>query len=287
MGKNVYQIVTDRIISKIEKAISTGEPMPWQRPFVYSNNSPRNFLTQKHYQGVNRLLLERGEFLTWNQICDLQKQNSKIHLRKGSTSTPIIYYNFVEKENADTGKTERVPYLRYYNVFSVEDVEGVEAHTPVHFEHGSCEDAERLFQSYIDREQIRLNVQYSNKACYSPLGDTITLPLRTQFRNSEAFYATAFHEAAHSTGSTKRLNRNILNHFGSGDYSKEELVAEMTSGLLMSYLHIETDFSETNNLAYMRNWLKALKDNTTWLVSAAAQAQKAADFIIGIPSGDN
>lgn len=93
--------------------------------------------------------------------------------------------------------------------------------------------------------------------------------------------STLLHEAAHSTGHEKRLNRNIRNRFGDEAYSKEELVAELAACILSGYLGFESDFSEKNSIAYMRSWLKALKDNVTWIVSASSQAEKAAEYIIG------
>ena len=99
-----------------------------------------------------------------------------------------------------------------------------------------------------------------------------------QFKSIEEYYSTAFHEAGHST--MKRLGRDVNGFFGDEEYSKEELVAEMTATMLLAHCGINTTNSENNNIAYMRSWLKALKDNTTWLVSACSKAQKATDYIL-------
>ena len=281
MGKNVHQLVTERIVAKIEKAIANNEPLPWQRPFVFDADCPRNYVTQQRYHGVNCLLLERGEFLTWNQICDLQKNNPSVHLRKGSSSFPIIYYNVTDKVDETTGEVKKSAYLRYYNVFSVSDVEGIDAHAPSEFNNQIDKTAEDLVMDYLNREHITLHSHYGGQASYSPSSDAITMPLVSQFKSPESYMSTLLHEAAHSTGHEKRLNRNIKNHFGDELYSKEELVAELSACLLMGYLGLETDFSEKNSLAYMRSWLKALKDNVSWIVTAASQAEKATEYIIG------
>lgn len=281
MGKNVHQLVTERIVAKIERAIANNEPLPWQRPFVFDSDRPRNYVTQQRYHGVNCLLLEHGEFLTWNQICDLQKSNPSIHLRKGSSSLPVIYYNVMDRVDDTTGEVKKSAYLRYYNVFSVADVEGIVPHTPQEFHNKIDSTAEELVIDYLNREHICLHSQYGKTAAYSPSSDTITMPLVSQFKSPEAYISTLFHEAAHSTGHEKRLNRNIKNRFGDEAYSKEELVAELSACILSGYLGIESDFSEKNSIAYMRSWLKALKDNVTWIVSASSQAEKAAEYIIG------
>lgn len=281
MGKNVYQLVTDRIIAKIERAIANNEPLPWQRPFVFDSDRPRNYVTQQRYHGVNCLLLEHGEFLTWNQICDLQKNNPGVHLRKGSSSFPVIYYNVMDKVDEVTGDVQKSAYLRYYNVFSVADVEGIEAHAPSKFDNEIDQTAEELVMDYLNREQITFNSQYGNQASYSPSTDTITMPLVSQFKSPESYISTLLHEVAHSTGHKKRLNRSVKNRFGDEAYSKEELVAELSACLLMGHLGIKTDFSEKNSVAYMRSWLKALKDNVTWIVSASSQAEKAAEYVLG------
>ena len=90
---------------------------------------------------------------------------------------------------------------------------------------------------------------------------------------------------AHSTGHLNRLNRaGVTNSckFGSHEYSKEELVAEFTAAFLMAYTGQEDDMSFKNSVAYLKNWSKKLMDNPTWAVSAAQQAQKAMDYILGM-----
>lgn len=101
-----------------------------------------------------------------------------------------------------------------------------------------------------------------------------------QYPIIEEFYSTIFHEAAHSTGASHRIDRKIKNTFSDESYSKEELVAEMTASMLMGHCGINTPTTEKNNIAYMRSWIKVLQDNVTLIVSASSQAQKAADYII-------
>ena len=285
MGKNVYQIVTERICEKIEMAIKNNEPLPWDKPWLWAN-APKNYLGSE-YRGINALLLESGEYLTWNQICDLQKHNKDIKLRKGCKKDIVVYFNFKEYEKEtinDKGEKvlelQKLPFLRYYTVYNIKYVDGVESKTEEKlFQHNPIEEAEAIFNGYTQAEKITVKHIKGDKACYSPLSDSITLPLMEQFKTIEEYYSTAFHEAGHST--MKRLGRNTKGTFGDTEYSKEELIAEMTASMLLAHCGINTASSETNNIAYMRSWLKALQDNTTWLVSACSKAQIATEYILG------
>jgi len=127
-----------------------------------------------------------------------------------------------------------------------------------------------------------------NKACYNPSKDAIHLPNQQTFHMPEEYYCTAFHELIHSTGHTSRIGRKSIlepTYFGSHEYSKEELVAEMGAAFLCGYAGIEQKTIE-NSAAYIQGWLKVLKKDKTMLVHAAAQAQKAADYILNRIGGE-
>ena len=130
---------------------------------------------------------------------------------------------------------------------------------------------------------MRVELEPSNEAYYSPSRDLIHLPELSQYQYPSEFYSTAFHEAAHSTGHEGRLNRVGLKKaaFGSESYGKEELIGEISSAVLLSTLHIESDHSVTNSTAYIRGWLKALQDDKRMIVFAAGQAEKAVKYILG------
>jgi antirestriction protein ArdC len=121
------------------------------------------------------------------------------------------------------------------------------------------------------------------KAFYSPAGDFVGIPNRERFTSEDEYFSVLFHELTHSTGSEKRLNRPTIteaNSFGSEEYSKEELIAEMGSAFLCGQAGI-AERTLSNSAAYLQNWLEALKNDRKLIVQAAAQAQKAADFILG------
>lgn len=288
MANKVYEIVTQRIIQKIEEAIKNDDVLPWQKPWRYSLNAPQNYVSGKRYKGVNCLLLDQGEYITYTQICELKKHNPSIKLKKGCKKEMVVYFNFSEYDIEKTdsnGKTvieqQKVPFLKYYNVYNINHVEGLESKVnDVIFEHNPIEQAQKIFDDYVKRENIKVNYKKGNKAYYSPLTDSITLPLMEQYPVLEEFYSTVFHEASHSTGARHRLNRKIKNTFGDEKYSKEELMAEITASMLLAHCGILTPVAEKNNVAYIRGWLKSLKDNVTMIISASSQAQKAVDFIL-------
>lgn len=231
MANKVYEIITQRIIQKIEEAIKNNDLLPWQKPWVYAS-APQNYITGKKYNGINTLLLEPGEYITWTQICDLKKQNPELKLKKGCKKEIVVYFNFTEHDNEksdNNGNTitekQKVPFLRYYNVYHIRHVDGLESKIQEEsFQHDPIEKAQQIIDDYVIRENIKVAFEKGDRACYSPLTDSITLPVISQYPVVEEFYSTAFHELGHSTGASNRLNRNIKNMFGSTSYSKEKHV---------------------------------------------------------------
>lgn len=144
------------------------------------------------------------------------------------------------------------------------------------------EKAQAVLMDYISREGITLEQEASDKAYYSPMRDLIHLPLIEQFPDAEEFYSVAFHEATHSTMKETRCNRpQSMAAFGSQTYSKEELVAEIGSATLLNIIGIETAGTFKNNAAYIQNWLQVLRNDSRFVVSASAKAEKAVKYILG------
>ncbi|MFD0878355.1 zincin-like metallopeptidase domain-containing protein, partial [Massilia pinisoli] len=129
-----------------------------------------------------------------------------------------------------------------------------------------------------------LKVKLSDTASYNKAKDLITMPKIQQFLSSEDYYATLFHELVHGTGHTSRLKRPTLmevEKFGDKNYSKEELVAEIGSSFLCNFFGINTPVLDENQEAYVKGWLKALKEDVKLIFEAATEAQKAFNFLIG------
>ena len=195
-----------------------------------------------------------------------------------------------ELEHEETNeKTRRRFLLRYYRVWNLEQCDlpqavldklpKIETH-----EHDPIEAAERIIAGMPNPPEIQ---HAGSKAFYSPITDRITLPPRELFASVDEYYATALHETVHSTGSGKRLAREGICEvapFGSAVYSKEELCAEMGAAYLCAEAGILTAVID-NQAAYVAGWLKRLRDDRKLLIHAAAQAQRAANYILGRTAG--
>ena len=176
--------------------------------------------------------------------------------------------------------------LRYYSVFNVEQCEGlkmpVENTDDAPLEFNPIEAAEAIVNGYEGKPTIKETEKA--RAYYSPGLDYIHMPKRETFHSVEEFYSTLFHELTHSTGHENRLKREGIigmHYFGDAVYSREELVAEFGAAFLCGHAGIE-NVTLDNSAAYIQSWLKVLKNNKQWLVIAAAQAQKAAEHVLGI-----
>jgi antirestriction protein ArdC len=274
--KNVYEMVTDRVISALESG-----NIPWEKPWGGCRSGAYNFITRKSYSLMNQMLLKhRGAYGTFKQWTE---KGGKI--RKGEKSEIVVFWKFqiVEEENEDGEKEEKkIPILKYYNVFHISQVEGVTVKEEELPEVKPIESAEKIKREYVEREHIRILEYTTNEAFYSPAGDFIQVPERGQYRDVNEFYSTLYHEMVHSTGHKSRLNRLERDaHFGNEIYSKEELVAELGAAFLMNLLGIETKKTFRNSTAYIQNWIQVLKNDPRFVVSAAGKAEKAVHYIMG------
>ena len=145
------------------------------------------------------------------------------------------------------------------------------------------EEAERIKTEYMTREHLKILEKLTDKAFYSPAFDYIQVPCKEQYRNVEEFYSTLFHEMVHSTGYKTRLDREDVKdcmYFGSENYSKEELTAELGSAFLVNLLGIETKNSFRNSSAYIQGWLRKLRGDKKFIISASSKAEKAVKYIL-------
>ena len=281
MAKSVYEMVTDRIISQLEQGI-----IPWQKPWTGIRSGAYNRITKKPYSLLNQMLLQHeGEYATYKQWTDLGG-----HVHKGEKSEIVVFWKIqpVEEEKEDgTKEVKQIPLLRYFNVFHISQVEGVEP-LPEDELHDiePIEKAENVLHGYWTRENITVEHVAGDDAYYLPGRDIIRLPLFEQFTNTNEYYSTAFHESVHSTMKENRCNRaedrkGKLVAFGSNEYSKEELVAEIGSASIMNIIGVETKKSFRNSTAYIQNWLSVLKNDVKFIVSASGKAEKAVNYILG------
>lgn len=296
----VYELVQERIVKDIEKAIEEGKSNPWIKPWN-TLGAPRNFITKKPYKGINLLLLDKGGYyLTFNQIKSLQKEYDFIKLKKGSKSDIIVFWKFNDNVK-DTKNTENdkdsleqdenkknIPILKYYNVFHQSNIEGFEQLVPdqeVYNHEESILDAEEIINNYS--KVVNIEFENIDKAYYSPSIDKIVVPGKEYFKIIDAFYSTCFHEIIHSTGNEKRLNRLSKSFkFGDDKYSKEELVAEIGASMLCADCKINNNELIKNSNAYLYGWLTAIKEDVKLVISASQQAQKACDFVMNFIKGE-
>lgn len=284
MSKSVYEMVTERIIEQLENGV-----IPWEKPWTGVRSGAFNRVSKKSYSLLNQMLLGKaGEWASFKQWTELGG-----HIRKGEKSEIVVFWKIlpVEEVQEDGSKiVKQIPLLKYINVFHISQVDGVEP-LPKEEMHDiePIEKAESILIDYWTRENITVEHIKGNKAFYSPMRDMIQLPLFEQFKNANEYYSTAFHESIHSTMKENRCNReeerkNKLVAFGSEEYSKEELVAEVGSASLMNIVGIETKKSFKNSTAYIQSWIRVLKNDVKFIVSASSKAEKAVKYILNTES---
>ena len=276
---NIYEEITNRIIRQLENGV-----VPWHKPWSGIASGAYNRVSKKPYSLLNQMLLEHdGEYATYKQWSDLGGK-----VRKGEKSEIVVFWKIIQVEEANAnGKVEKksIPLLKYINVFHVSQVDGVKPKNVKPIEHKPIEEAEEIKRNYMKRENIVIKEVVSNDAFYSPVRDYIQVPCKEQYTDVMEFYSTLFHEMIHSTGHRDRLGRLDANvkfaSFGSEDYSKEELIAEIGSAFLMNHIGIETSKTFNNSAAYIQSWLKVLRNDNRFIVSASSKAEKAMKYILG------
>lgn len=294
-----YQVVTDRIISLIEE---TGE-VPWSRPWRKAGKMivGENYVSRKRYRGINAFTtaifteaagFDSAQWMSFNQI-----KEAGGSLKKGSKGIPIVFFKLLDQADVSDGpqavgsesRSTKIPFARYSTVFNLSQTEGID-YEPLtltnepSYNHDPIEAIEAKICSFRDLPKIVH--ENDSRAFYSPSLDTINVPPLSEFRDPYSFYSTLHHELIHASGHVGRLNRPTLGHeFGSKDYSKEELTAELGACFLDSEAGI-FDHTKEQSAAYINGWLKVLKANPSWIVQAANAAQRAVEFYKGEGSAE-
>jgi antirestriction protein ArdC len=275
---NIYEEITNRIIEQLEQG-----KIPWHKPWSGVMNGAYNRVSKKPYSLLNQMLLKHdGEYATFKQWSELGG-----NVKKGEKSEMVVFWKMMQVEETKDGKVEKktIPLLKYINVFHVSQVDGVEPKNMNPKNHEPIEEAEKIKSGYVERENIVIEELVTNEAYYSPMMDYIQVPCKEQFDDIMEFYSTLFHEMVHSTGHRDRLGRLDTGvkfaSFGSEDYSKEELIAEIGSAFLMNHIGIDTPKTFKNTAAYIQSWLKVLRNDNRFIVSASSKAEKAMKYILG------
>ena len=271
---DIYAAVTDRIIAQMEQGI-----IPWHKPWV-ACDSAISRSTGKPYSLLNQMMLGKpGEYVTFKQC---QEEGGKV--RKGEKASMVVFWKWLDVKEEDSEEVKQIPMLRYFSVFHIDQCEGLQPkYAPVLPDTASAyQTAESIINSYVQQSGVKLVHERANKACYQPSFDRVSLPAMEQFVDTAEYYSTAYHELVHSTGHKSRLDRlEQTAFFGSEAYSKEELTAEIGAAALLNQTGLETSASFRNSAAYLQSWLKVLKGDKRFIVSAASKAEKAVELILG------
>ncbi len=295
--KNIYDIITDRIF----KLLSTSGK--YQKKWVNTKNGfAINPYTKHVYEGINQILLssyiEDANFKTNKWLTFPQASELGGRIIKGEKANHIVYFNYTYTLKDGTKITSKAydqlegeakknvsvnSFLNYYLVFNVQQIEGLEdsfykIDDIVENSFSPIESLEALANNYVSESGVKLFHAGQQTACYYPELDRVLMPLKDQFISSEGYYKTLFHEFSHSTGHSTRLNRKGITESGNLEtYAFEELIAELSTAFINARFGIDTEIS--NNAAYIKSWLKHLKDDNRFFVKAAGMASKSANYI--------
>lgn len=276
--QEIQDTISALVIEQLEKGI-----VPWRKPWTSAGYLPTSLTTGKTYGGINLLILSivgsnysRPLWITYKEA---EKRGGNI--KRGEKGTPIIKWSIYDKRDKETGETHKAFFLKEFTVFNIDQTEGLSIVEPAKREPITIhEGIPALLADYASKPEIYHSA--SDRAYYSPLLDSIHLPLVEQFTSAEEYALTLAHELTHSTGHQSRLNRFADEKdepavFGSANYAKEELVADIGANMLLN--HYGMELSLTNSASYVAGWLKALNNDTSLILSASTKAQKAVDYM--------
>ena len=281
-----------RITADIVRQLETGV-RPWYQPWKMQHaaggiSRPLRY-TGEPYHGINVVVLWLTAFekqyvsplwVTFQQAKELGR-----FVKKGEKGTGIVYANSFEKKETDqaTGeeKTERIPFLKSYTVFNAEQVEGLPEKYYATVENPlSLSERLDLAEQFFARTQADIR-HGGNRAYYRPSEDFVQMPPFESFTSRDSYYSTLAHECTHWTKHERRLNRSFESkRFGDDGYAVEELVAELGAAFVCADLGITPDVMP-EHASYLAAWLKVLKADSKAIFTAAAHAERAAEYLHG------
>jgi antirestriction protein ArdC len=286
MKADVYERVTGQIVAALEKGVR-----PWFAPWnaehaARSITRPLRF-NGIPYRGINVIMLWSealaAEYKASMWLTFRQARKLNAYVRKGETGSFVVYASAVTRrdKHADTGEeTPRdIPYLKTYSVFNVEQVEGLPAKFYANAE-PRLDPVRRIGRAEVFFATTGASVQHGgNQAFYSFTQDQVRMPPFESFRDADSYYSTLAHEVTHWTAHPSRLERDFgRKRWGDQGYAMEELVAELGSAFLSADLDL-TPEPRADHAAYLASWLSVLKDDKRAIFTAAAHAQRAADYL--------
>ncbi|WP_171182333.1 ArdC family protein [Ruegeria sp. HKCCD8929] len=284
MGKpkfDVYSHVTNQILDELKKGT-----VPWRKPWSGGQAGltlPRR-VTGEHYRGINVVMLwiaamNRGfssnSWMTYRQAQELGGQ-----VRRGETSTTVIKYGEIRKDDGDgaNGQDQVIRYARAYRVFNCDQIDGLDEHwydRPAGIrDFGTKSDPE--LDAWFHSLGVEIRHSAEPRAYYSPARDLIHMPPVHTFETAHGFFDTLSHEAAHAIADGRRLDLSFPGKTRSERYQHEEIYAEISGAMICARLGIHPSFEQ--NAAYVASWIKTISDDHKAILRAAANAQAAADW---------
>ena len=268
---DTYQIVTNKIIAALEAGTR-----PWQKSWTAIGGLPLRANGQP-YQGINVWLLGLSGHAGRYWFTYKQAQEVGAQVRGGEKGTQIVFFKPLKIEDRETKIEKTIPLIRLYTVFNQNQIDGLPEKYNAEIKDPNPDARDAEAQRFFDT--VGFDTRHGGgRAFYVPSMDYVQMPAFEDFHSAEAYYATLAHEYVHMTGHESRLDRNLKTGFGTKNYAKEELVAEMGAAFICGSLGISAEPRE-DHASYLASWLKILKDDNKAIVQAAAAAQKAADFI--------
>ena len=289
---NIYREITDKIIAELERGI-----VPWVQPWSSSKQLsplglPTNGLTRRSYSGINILLLwsalEEKSFASPHWLTFKQCIAMGGSVRKGEHGTHVYFADkFVPQKEQQRAKDEgtdpsAIHFLKRYTVFNTEQCDGLPVGLFGVVEPRQTREIVPEAEALIGATGADFRIG-GDKALYVPSEDFIRIPNQTSYTDQINYYRTAFHELGHWTGHKSRLDRSLTTKFGTVDYAREELVAEMATAFVCASLGIVPTVRHAD---YLGQWLQVLKEDARAIVKAASLASKACDFILQFRAAD-
>ena len=302
--QDIYKVITERVIDGLKT-----KGLNWFKPWNAGTGDlqsilPINNTTGRAYKGFNVFWLscemeangyQHNEWLTYKQAEKIGGQ-----VRKGSKGTQVVYWNIcfvdengkfyrnaeaVKKAGISLGDVKKIFSPRLHTVFNIGQCDNVEPRrkpqAPVKpSEFNPLEMAESVYRDLYPKDKRPALDHGGDRAYYSPVMHKVQMPKPDTFKGADYYYHTLFHELIHSTGHKDILNRlSDVAAFGTKDYSKEELVAEIGAQFLSGIMGVQCN--QVNSQAYINGWITKLSNNPKWVIGASTHAQKAVEFILG------
>ncbi len=272
MNKDIYQEITDQIISALELGTA-----PWVKPWS-SCGAPRNAVSGREYSGINTILLAMSPYGSPLWVTYKQAEAVGGHVRKGEHGTTVVFFKSLKLSDVNNTESREkfIPLLRSFTVFNVQQIDGL----PEKYTLASKPQLDNFADNahaemYLGKAIIEHG---KGKACFIPSADVIYMPNKIDFKSVSDYYATGLHELTHWTGHRSRLARDFNGRFGDAAYAFEELVAELGAAFLCAHCSID---GQLQHASYIQSWLKVLRGDKRAIFTAAAAARKASEFLTG------